>query len=90
MSSVSTGGQIIPGTGFHAFFAITFTLRGNGNDRQVLARLYLADLANGVDTVDFGHHDVHQHDVDVGTRLQITDRIASVVVGDDAHPAPEQ
>ena len=44
----------------------------------------LADGAHRVDAVHLGHHDVHQHDVDVGRGLQQVDRVAARF-GRDGH-----
>src|SRR2546422_4693606 len=79
-------GEVIPGACFHALFAVALHgLRRDGNDGELLARADLANLADRIDAVDLGHHDVHQDDVDVRMRFQIADRVAAVVVRDDDH-----
>ena len=45
----------------------------------------LADLAHRLHAVHLRHHDVHQHDVDVGVGLDEADRVAAVVGRHDHH-----
>ena len=77
--------QVVPRARLEAALAVALhRLRGHRDDRQVLAAGELADLAHGLQAVHLRHHDVHQHDVDVGLALHDLDRVAAVVGGEDA------
>ena len=79
--------QVVPRARLHALLAVALhRLRGHGDDRHVLARGHLADLADRVDAVHLRHHDVHQDHVDRRRRAcSDADRRAPVVVRDDLH-----
>src|SRR5262245_15038631 len=62
--------KVVPRTRLDALLAVALHRLGSDrDDRQVLARRDPADLPYRVEAVDLRHHDVHQHDVDVGLRL---------------------
>src|SRR5882724_269429 len=78
--------QIIPCARLYAAFAIALHgLGGHRDDRQILAGRHLADFPHCIQAVHLRHHDVHQHDVDVGFLAQDVDGGAAVVGRDDFH-----
>src|SRR5436190_14659117 len=86
MHAVDRLGQIVPGAGGNAFLTVALHgFRRDRDDRQVAAALQFPDLLDGGDAVHLRHHDVHQHDVDVGIALHDLDRLAAVVRRDHLH-----
>src|SRR5262245_3517738 len=87
MHAVDGLGQIVPRACLYASHPVALhRLRGNRNDRQILAALQLADLLRRRDAVHLRHHDVHQHDVDAGIVLHHAYGLPAVVGGHDLHP----
>src|SRR5687768_16820218 len=73
-------GQVIPRAGFDALLAVSFHGLGrHRHNRQVLEGRQAANLPHRLHAVHLGHHDVHQHDLDVPLVLQDANRIAAVV-----------
>jgi hypothetical protein len=56
-----------------------------GENRQALELRFLPDHSHRLVAVHFRHHDVHQHDRDVGGRFENADRLLASVGGDDLH-----
>src|SRR5579875_2323808 len=60
-------------------------LGGDGDYRQVLEAAVGADCLNRLVAVHLGHHDVHEHDVDVGRLLQGLQGVLAGLRVDDVH-----
>src|SRR5665213_801536 len=66
-------GDVVRGPGLDAFFPIALHgFGGQGNDGDELENLFPPDGLHGVVTVHFGHHDVHQHDLQILVSVSYT------------------
>ena len=54
-------------------------MRRQGNDRQFPVFRHLADGPHGLEPVHFGHHDIHQHQLDVGVGPESLNALPAVL-----------
>src|SRR5690606_768382 len=49
------------------------------DDREVLQSRNLTYFADGLHAIHFGHHDIHEHELDIGLGLEHANRDAAIV-----------
>ena len=83
--------QVVGGAGCHAFLAIAFHgLCREGDDRETAQFHVFADLLHRLVSVHLRHHDVHQHNGNLGRRLEDADGLLAGCGRKHAHFATFQ